>query len=360
MKIIHIVEPLASGINTFILELVNGMPNDEHLIIHGSRLDNNDFNKIKSKYNGNVSFQKWKYVKREISFLSDILSLLFLIRLLKKESFDVIHLHSSKGGVLGRIAILFHKKKAIVYTPNGVSFLREDVSNLKKKIFKSIEYFCSKMSGIVVSSSIGEKKTLEKAGIKSILIQNGVEKKVNLSIEKKSTQKFIICNCGRITFQKNPRLFNEIAQSFLNYKVPIEFIWIGDGEDKKLLTSENITVTGWIDRDLVERQMQVASMYLSTSKWEGLSLATLEALSMGLPMVLSNCVGNSDLIENNGVLFNSKDEAVNYIKLITETPQIITKLTSQSEEIYTQKFQSKFTVKKYQKLYRYVANTDKK
>ena len=53
-----------------------------------------------------------------------------------------------------------------------------------------------------------------------------------------------ICTVGRIGFQKNPKLFNEIAQEFPD----LQFTWIGDGELRNELTSKNINITGWLER----------------------------------------------------------------------------------------------------------------
>jgi glycosyltransferase involved in cell wall biosynthesis len=52
---------------------------------------------------------------------------------------------------------------------------------------------------------------------------------------------------------------------------------------------------------------------LSTSLWEGLPLSVLEAISIGLPVILSDCVGNKDLIKNNSFLYNNKFEVIKYI-----------------------------------------------
>ena len=52
---------------------------------------------------------------------------------------------------------------------------------------------------------------------------------------------FTVYTLGRICYQKNPTLFNEIAEALPDVK----FIWIGDGELREQLTSKNIEITGW-------------------------------------------------------------------------------------------------------------------
>ncbi|MFS8630836.1 MAG: glycosyltransferase, partial [Bacillales bacterium] len=74
---------------------------------------------------------------RELSPIQDFRSSLQLKKLLKELNPDLIHLHSSKAGVLGRLAnsLLFSNKKQIFYTPHGYSFLRLDVSATKRKLY---------------------------------------------------------------------------------------------------------------------------------------------------------------------------------------------------------------------------------
>ena len=105
---------------------------------------------------------------------------------------------------------------------------------------------------------------------------------------------FTVYTAGRIGPQKNPKLFNAIAE-----KCPdIRFVWIGDGEERKYLTSSNITVTGFVSRDRVIELSVNYDCYLSCSLWEGLPMALLEAMYMEKECIVSNIAGNRDLIEN--------------------------------------------------------------
>ena len=123
-----------------------------------------------------------------------------------------------------------------------------------------------------------------------------------------------IVTTGRAARQKHPALFNKIALAFKDNK-HVRFIWIGDGAERKFLTSPNIFITGWVDKSEVERLLKTSDLYLSTALWEGLPYAVLEAMSMRLPLLLSRCPGNSDLVEQgiNGFLYNSPNEAIQFI-----------------------------------------------
>ena len=187
-----------------------------------------------------------------------------------------------------------------------------------------MEKFASLFGGKIVACSKSEKEAIEEQGIKNVtFINNGIKP---LQVEKKinTSNKITIISVGRLFIQKNPKLFNDIALEFIN-NPNIQFIWCGDGELKLELTSPNIKCTGWIKRKELENYLANADIYLSTSLWEGLPLSVLEAMSIGLPVVLSDCVGNRDLVENNGFLYKNKKEAINSINRLIENKILINK-----------------------------------
>jgi len=103
VNVVHIVESFSAGSFFFVSELTNGMTEHQHIIIHGRRDDTP--NDIELYFPDNTRFYQWSHATREISIYQDISALYELIDLLKKiGNIDVIHLHSSKAGFLGRVA----------------------------------------------------------------------------------------------------------------------------------------------------------------------------------------------------------------------------------------------------------------
>ena len=352
MKIVHVMECFAGGTFNFLVDLTGELSNEEHIVIYGTNRENTPKN-FKELFNKNVKFTEWKTAQREMKPLKDIKALWELYTILKKiDNIDIIHLHSSKAGFLGRIgSFLLDKSSRTIYTPHAISFLRLDVSPKKRKIFIWMEKFASFFGGKIVACSQSEKEAIEEQGIKNVtFINNGIKP---LQIEKKvnTSNKMTIISVGRLSIQKNPKLFNDIALEF-NDNPNVQFIWCGDGELKSELTSPNIKCTGWIERKELENYLSNADIYLSTSLWEGLPLSVLEAMSIGLPMVLSNCVGNRDLVENNGFLYNNKIEAIKIINDFRENNKLIIFKGKKSKEIFFKKFDLKNMSKKYCYLYK--------
>lgn len=352
MKIVHVVECFAGGVFSFLSNLTNELDKEEYIVIYGTNRDNtpSDF---REKFPSNTKFIPWRNASRSLNPLKDLKALWELYTILKKiDNIDIIHLHSSKAGFLGRIvSFLLGKSKKTIYTPHAISFLRLDVSPKKRKFFIWMERFASFFGGKIVACSQSEKEAIEEQGIKNVtFINNGIRP---LEIEKKEniSDKITIISVGRLSIQKNPKLFKDIALEFID-NPNIQFIWCGDGELKSELSSPNIKCTGWIDRKALENYLSNADIYLSTSLWEGLPLSVLEAMSIGLPVVLSDCVGNRDLVKNNGFLYNNKLEAVKIINSFKENSRNLIFKGKESKEMFFKKFELNIMGNLYYSLYK--------
>ncbi|WP_162052397.1 glycosyltransferase [Pontibacter pamirensis] len=360
MRIVHIVECFAAGTAHFI-NLLTQYTSCEHIVIHGERSDEIKAEAVKAKFPNGVTFIRWKSVQRELKPMRDLKALIELHNILSKiDNIDVIHLHSSKAGFLGRITCFLMRRQNVIYTPNGASFSRADISATKKSLFIALERIADKLSGRVVCCSSSESKSFNEIGIKSTYINNGTSipallpEKPNTSKMGSDSETFTIVTVGRVTEQKNPTLFNKIANFFVEQK-NIQFIWVGEGEakQKKLLEAENIRLTGWLPKEEVDNIVHHADVYLSTSLWEGLPFSVLEAISIGKCVLLSDCVGNVDLVKDgfNGFIFDTAEKAITKIQWLTENKENIPLMENNSREWSMRDFDIKVVSKKYEELY---------
>ncbi|WP_279117836.1 glycosyltransferase [Fusobacterium varium] len=351
MKILHVIECFSGGVYDFVRDFIDETPNYNYTILYGKR--ENLKENFEDDFREDTNFILWKNAKREISIRNDFLALKELLNLLKKEKFDIIHLHSSKAGFLGRVAArVCNQQNKVIYTTHGISFLRKDISNRKLQIYIFLEKIGSLCGGKTIACSKSEAEFIQSKGIKCNYIDNGIKLGNKESgVPKKENEKLKIVTVGRITIQKNPELFHKIAENFIKNK-NIEFIWIGDGELKEQLSSKNIKITGWLDQKEVHQQLIEADVYLSTASWEGLSLAVLQAMENYLPLLLSDCVGNIDLVKEdyNGFLFKTKEEAIEKIKFLIKDKEKIEKLGVNSYLLLRKEFNIQNMVGKYKKL----------
>lgn len=311
-KILYIVESFGSGVFTFLVDLINKLDNEYEIVIaYGERKET--LKNFRDYFSNKVRFIKVENFVRSINVKKDFKALKEVKEIIKNEKPDIIHLHSSKAGVIGRLAISAKKVK-MFYNPHGFSFLKLDDSKLKRTIYWLIEKIMTIINRkcIIIGCSQGEYEEARKLSKKSICINNGIniekldEETKELNERVIEYKKIKICTSGRIGNQKNPVMFNEIAKQFPN----MEFTWIGDGEQRNKLTSPNINITGWKSRKEVLRILNDNDIFILTSLWEGLSISLLEAMYMRKVCIVSNVIGNRDVIQDgvNGYIANNIDD----------------------------------------------------
>jgi glycosyltransferase involved in cell wall biosynthesis len=324
LKVVHVIEALGGGVYTYFKDLSTFFGDDQHnksiqttIIYSGNRKEVNPEN-IKKDLSNSVELIEINMV-REFSPIQDLKSTFKLWKELKKINPDIIHLHSSKAGVLGRIAHLFlFKKKKIFYTPHGYSFLRTDTSAFNKKLYRLIESSFQRVLGGTTVACGDTEYAIAKTIGKSHLVRNGIDlKEVRKYSSKHKNDILTVGIVGRITYARNPALFNEIA-----LKNPsVNFVWIGDGELRPLVTAANIRTTGWfLNREDALTALTAIDIYIQTSLWEGLPIAVLEAMAMQKPVLATNIIGNKDVVIHNetGFLFDDITELDTYIEILKD------------------------------------------
>ncbi|MEJ1313177.1 glycosyltransferase [Latilactobacillus sakei] len=315
-RLLFFVEAFGGGILSYVQSLTNNLTNDFDIYIaYGIREQTPSKDKLVDMLNDSIRLIEVENFTREINPVKDLKALKEMNSIIKDISPDTIHLHSSKAGVLGRITIVKNKNIKYFYTPHGYSFLMHGRSKLKNYIYFLIEKILGYSNCETIACSYGEFKESQKVTRKSQYINNSVNTKEIDSIVSQltSTQKSGVYTVGRIDTQKNPEEFNELAKRLPN----IDFTWIGDGPKRSILDAPNINITGWLDREQVLRTAMKKNIFILTSLWEGLPIALLEAMYTDHLCIVSDVVGNRDVItkeHNNGNVYLNLDELVNLVK----------------------------------------------
>ena len=152
----------------------------------------------------------------------------------------------------------------------GLFILIENILNLKKAIYVAVTK--SEMEGI-------KKRILF---VKCEFIENSIN--IEKHFQKKISKKNLIIMVGEIRKKKGVESFCNIAKKVMVYEKNTKFVWIGDGNNelKKKLIDSNIKVKGWLDSRKVYKFYEDAAIYLTASKYEGMSISVLEALFLSL------------------------------------------------------------------------------
>lgn len=332
-KLLHVIESAAGGALQYVIDLCNNLPGDKWEIeIVYSRRDLTPID-LEELFNDGIKLTKIN-MTRQISFKKDWAAYRKLHSKFREREWDLIHLHSSKAGALGRLAAR-GLKVPIIYTPHGFSFYQQDVNAFKRKIYYGLEKLIDRIwrTEILVSSFN------EFVDAQRITKSNRVKRISNSvtipGIESKSSySELLVITVGRITSAKNPYLFLEIAEEVKRENPSVKFVWVGDGELRQVIESEirkrnlPVTITGWLSREEVSDWYRRSNIYIQTSQWEGLPLSVLEAMSYGCTPVVSDIPAHRELVDEgaNGYIAESANEFKGFITKLIDSPVLNQKM----------------------------------
>ena len=265
-------------------------------------------------------------LQRSISPWRDIRCVLRLRRVLKNITPDMIHLHSSKAGIVGRLAA-FGFKIPTLFTAHGWAFT--EGANWKQRCYGLLaEWMMARLSDGIISVSQYDYDLALRYGVRSSkgnwMVHNGVAELQQDKDTAFDKETLTVLNIGRIGQQKNQKLLLQAAA-----QISREFLLIivGTGALKNALQqyAKQLKIEHKVsfveNTQDIEPWFRQANIFVLSSNYEGLPLTVLEAMSMGLPVVATDVGGVSEAITHNknGFLItrgDSKDLANKITQLI--------------------------------------------
>jgi len=254
---------------------------------------------------------------REISPLKDVTALIKLYIAMRNNRYNIVHTHSSKAGILGRLAAKMAGIPVIVHTIHGWSF-HDYLPSYQKHLFIYLEKIAAKFSDALVFVSEADLETGLKNGIgkksQYRLIRSAIPRIQfnNLEKNKEINRKklgipdnvLVIGNVGRLSDQKNPIEWIQIAQKISLEEDNVVFLLVGDGplrldvkeEINEFFLSEKFILPG-LTRDVLS-YFSIIDIFLITSLWEGLPRTVLEAMAMGIPVVAYKSGGIPEIVSD--------------------------------------------------------------
>ncbi len=326
IKLLHLqLLPLLSGVQNVSLDILTGLDPDKYEITMASKAGGPLVSKVKELGFKHVEV---KHLVRDLSIL-DLWAFFELLSIFKKGKYDIVHTHSSKTGLLGRIAARLAGVPKVIHTVHGFSFKPEQP--LVVRLFYIImEFIGARFCDEMVFVNKQDRDFALKYGIsskeKSRTIYNGINvaKLENseyptpelISFKAfKQENDYVIGSVQRLCKQKNSLQTIKTAINLCNKNPHIKFIIIGEGEYftecvdlvRKNSLQERIFLPGW--QLNVKAWLKEMDLFLIFSLNEGLSIAILEAMACGLPIVASKVTGNVELVEDgvNGYLVSLLD-----------------------------------------------------
>lgn len=328
MRILQVItQSELGGAQTVVVQLSNELSKHHEVVLAAGQGDG----KMWSMVNDTVIKESCPHLQRSISVKKDVLAAIGLMRLYRKYKPDVIHLHSSKAGTLGRI--VFPSKK-VVYTVHGFDSIRLAFRKFLP-VERVLQYFCKAIVGV----SKYDERNLNEEGINRnvFTVYNGISVPDCSSIsilDAFDANRKTILTIARVFPPKNPQLFIEVARLLPQYN----FVWIGNQREVTEYgpLPENCYFLGNISN--AGAYCSKSDILMLPSNYEGLPMVVLEAMSFGKPVVASNVGGISEIVLNdvNGyTLENNVQLFADRIQYILENKDVYEKFSHNAMAMFS-------------------------
>ena len=234
-----------------------------------------------------------------------------------KEGYEFVHVHTPVASFFTRLACRNIKNVKVLYTAHGFHFF-EGASKKNWAIYYTLEKIAARWTDVLLTMNEEDYHLARKFKLRK---GNAIYKipGVGLDLNKFSPQTpqaksrlrdeygyhvedFILTYVGELSYRKHQDLIIE-AVSLLKEKIPnIKLLLVGGGEllqqykelANTLGVEKNVEFLGY--RKDIHHLMTLSDIAISTSRQEGLPVNVMEAMSTGLPLIVTDCRGNRDLV----------------------------------------------------------------
>jgi len=311
---------------------------------------------------------------RQVNPIKDIVALFKLRKLLKSIKSDLVHTHSSKAGILGRIAAYLAGVPVIIHTFHGFGF-NDFQKWFVKFVYVLAERITAKISDklIVVSNEnisyglanrIGRKEQymVIRSGIKTGKYRQKFDAvKIKKELGLKETDK-IITTIGPFKPQKNTVDFIDMAAQVSGKFPDVKFLVIGDGSLRPQIESKiaafnlqnKVMLLGW--RNDIPELLSITDIFILTSLWEGLPRAIVESMVSGKPVIAYAVDGSKEIVKDNvtGFLIPPKNMEVLCEKtmLLLSDDNLRLKFGMEAQKTVSTEFDIDHMVKQQESLYK--------
>jgi glycosyltransferase involved in cell wall biosynthesis len=311
---------------------------------------------------------------RQVSPLHDLRALASLTRFIREGGYTIVHTHSSKAGILGRLAARRAGAPIIVHTVHGWSF-HDHMPALTRRIYTLLERWMARFTHalVVVAEKDIEKGLHARIGRREQyhLIRSAIPldtfdpAKVDRVAARQALglplDAQVIGAIGRFSAQKNPLDWVRVAGIIGRARPDARFLLVGDGplrrQVKAALAQEGLAgravLTG-IRRD-TPRLLAAMDVFMLTSLWEGLPRTIPEAQAMSLPVVANHADGTVEAIQDgfNGFLCHPGDlqGMAERVLALLDNPLLCAEMGARGRSAAQQTFDLRLMIRQIEGLY---------
>ncbi len=312
INLLYVVTKLElGGAQGHVFDLIDGLDREKFAPFLFSAADGYFVGRARSTKG--LFFHGSGFLERAVNPWMDLCALVELAGFIIKNRIRVVHTHSSKAGILGRLAAGLVRVPGIIHTVHGWSF-HEYQPGFLRCACMLMERLLARWTDVLVVVSRGDEQKGLKAGIVPrgayALIRCGFSVQDFMRQEREASRRVFGLSEGDTVVgmvaclkpQKAPLDFVRLAGALKAQMPRVKFLWAGDGilreEIMRLIRAKGLEkdfiLTGW--REDIPWVLSAMDVFVLTSLWEGLPISVYEAMASRVPVVVTDTVGVRDVV----------------------------------------------------------------
>lgn len=342
-------------------------------INHGNNIDEKEKERFKKELEErNIDIHQIDFSRSFLNLFGHIKAYKQINNLRKNNHYDIVHAHMPISSFLTRLAFRNERKNGtkVIYTAHGFHFFK-GAPIINWILYYPLELLASYWTDTLILINKEDYTLAKKMHAKSVVYTPGigvdVDRFFNAKANKKALlsqlnipgNKFILLSIGELNDNKNQRLMIEALHELNNLDIYLLLVGVGENKEKlqKLINeyglTNNIKLLGY--RKDVDKICKLADCFIHTPKREGLGLASLEAMAVGLPVITTITSGTKDYTTNGITGYcienDSVDELVSAINKMYLDKKFRNKCSKNNKEI-VKKFSKEESRKVIEKVYK--------
>lgn len=264
-----------------------------------------------------VSIIRMKRLVRRISPVDDLIALWQLWRLIRSRGYDIVHTHTSKAGIVGRIAARLAGTPRIIHTPHGHVFYGY-FSHTLTRVFVLLERAAMGFTHAMITLTEREKQDYLARGIGPAqrihvvhsgvslepFLESGVHRARIRTEWGVADSEFVVGTVARLVDIKNHAMIVSAAAHLRDTVPGARYVFVGDGELRTALEHQvqeagltaRFIFTGW--RSDIPAALSAFDIFVMCSKNEGMGRAFVEAQAAGAPVIGTDVGGVAEVLRD--------------------------------------------------------------
>lgn len=285
-RVLHVVQKFSSGVGSAIAQYTRSLPEAEHHLLSGTPVDGEGDLAEQADFASTTQMTG--------SHRAKVRRVREVVRELRP---DVVHAHSSHGGVYARLAVT-RRGRRLVYTPHCYAFERRDISAPVRGAFWVAEALLATNTSAFAACAAREwaLSAWPTRRAPRYLVPN-IAPDVVPTRPGREPGDLLVVGGGRLSAQKDPEFFLRFVGRLRTALPQLRAVWLGDGDPaaRAALEAGHVQVTGWLPRAEALPALAAADLYVHSALWEGFPLMVAEATALGVPTLVRRLPSFADV-----------------------------------------------------------------